>query len=184
MRWTVGLAVGLGLALLAGAAAACPSAYRCPPGHAYDGPSEPPPPPPPPSIPHADDQPRDARDLPPAPFSAGELYTEGAVWRDERGGLYMHGYRAAPCRCRDAGAISYERSEVSLSDGFFADAGGVGPVPSYGYYDYGGGYVIVGSGAHASASASARASVSIRYRGGFKGGGCCHGGGHKGGKRH
>ena len=68
-------------------------------------------------------------------------------------------------------------NEVRLSDGFFADSGGVGPA----FIDSGGGgggVVIVGSSAraHASAfaSARARAHVSVRSRG-------HHGGGHKGG---
>lgn len=180
MRWAVGLAVGLGLTLAASAAAACPATYRCPPGHAYDGPTNPPPPR------YLDEQPGAARDTPPAPPpparpapvpapapppppppppTEGELYTQGTVWRYEQGGMYMHGYRAAPCRCTAAGALShersdigYERSEVGLSNSFFANAGGVGPFPSGGYYDHGGYYVFV------------------RHGGGFRGGGHMGGG--------
>ncbi len=80
---------------------------------------------------------------------------------------------------------------VRLSDTFFADSGGVGPV----FADYGGGggggYVIeqggasAFAGAHASASASANVSIAFRGRGRMPwrpmphgGGGCgCSGGG-------
>lgn len=73
---------------------------------------------------------------------------------------------------------------------FFADTGGVGPIPMGGYGGGGAVFIGGGSGASASASASAQASAqvaaSIAFRGGYKGGGHGggkggHGGGHYGG---
>lgn len=160
MRWAVGLTAGLSLALSASAALACHADYRCPPGHAYDGPNGPPPaqgmdgapsaaanvPPPPPAAQPAPPPP------PPPPLTIGQRYTLDSVFPDE-GGLYMYGHRAAPCRCRAAESVhyerrEYERSDISLSNGFFADAGGVGPLPSGGYYYDSGTYVIRGQGGH------------------------------------
>jgi hypothetical protein len=81
------------------------------------------------------------------------------------------------CGCRGEG-YGYETSSVSVSPGFFYDAGGVGPIPDGGFYG-GGGYVISGGGASASSSAYASSSsrVSVSVRGGGRG---HHGGGHGG----
>jgi len=81
---------------------------------------------------------------------------------------------------------------LRLSNAFFYDAGGVGPIPTGGY-DGGGGFFVMGGGsgfgsgftgssarAFSSASASSSANVNVRFRGGFRGGG--HMGGHGGGK--
>jgi len=155
---------GLALSLAAGAALACPRHHldegdRYGPETSYGG----------------DDG-----------YEADEAYDEGrydgdatpAVWREDDGGLYMHGHRAGACGCDGA--------EVSLSSSFFDGGGGVGPIPDSG--TYGGGYYVIygggGGGARASsfasASASARssASVSVRYRGGY-GHGSSHGGKHR-----
>jgi hypothetical protein len=81
---------------------------------------------------------------------------------------------------------------LRLSNSFFYDAGGVGPIPTGGY-DGGGEFFVMGGGsgfgsgfagssarAFSSASASSSANVNVRFRGGFRGGG--HMGGHGGGK--
>ena len=91
---------------------------------------------------------------------------------------YMDGrHPARDCDCTPGGA-------VQLSNSFFYDAGGVGPIPDGGWY--GGGAYVVGGGygqssARSYASASSSASVSIRggvryYGGGYGKGGRGHGG--------
>lgn len=88
-----------------------------------------------------------------------------------------YGY-AAPC-CVPCQNACGGTSGLVLPSGFFADGGGVGPIPAGGYGG-GGGFVIVGGGAAAGASASAYASAQARastqviigggYRGGHEGG--------------
>ena len=95
-----------------------------------------------------------------------------------------YGY-AAPC-CVPCQNACGGTPGLVLPSGFFADGGGVGPIPAGGYGG-GGGFVIVGGGAAAGASASAyasaqaRASTQVTIGGGYRGG-HGHGGGHgKGG---
>lgn len=122
-------------------------------------------------------------------YSAYDAYADDMVWFDEGAGWYVHGHRADPgaCgACAVAPPCGCGTDHVALPLSFFADAGGVGPIPAMGWYDGGGGLVIVGgresagafgrasSSAFASAHASSSASVSIR--GGRWGGGHGHGG--------
>lgn len=170
MRWTTGLLLAIGLSLAAGAAAA--QAYDDDGG--YDGYDA-----------YAwgeDDAYRDD------PYAGGGADYDAApgIWSNADGSWFIHGHRAAPGRERHGSCAC--RNEVSLGGSFFADAGGVGPIPSDG--GYGGGYVIFdggglgftrGSGrAFAGASARATANVSVIHRGGFRGG---HGGKGHGGPR-
>jgi hypothetical protein len=83
--------------------------------------------------------------------------------------------------------VEVEDEGVRLSNGFFADGGGVGGFVDYGGGGGGGGFVIAqgGAGAFAGARASASATISIGFRGGGHMGmhghgcGCGGGGGHK-----
>lgn len=100
------------------------------------------------------------------PAAAGPWYNDGR-------------HPARECDCPPGGG-------VQLSNSFFYDAGGVGPIPDGGWY--GGAYVVGGgygqSSARSYASTSSSASVSIRggayYGGGYSRGG--HGKGGYGGK--
>jgi hypothetical protein len=106
----------------------------------------------------------DARYAPP-PYGASPWYADGRR-------------PARICDCEPGGA-------VRLSDSFFYDAGGVGPIPDGGWYG-GGGYVVAGgfgaSSARAFSSASASSHASISFRGGRHYGGYGHKGGGYGGK--
>jgi hypothetical protein len=84
------------------------------------------------------------------PGHAPQAAEEELAW-PTADGWYMHGHRAPPRPCGCQG-------EVSLNGGFFADAGGVGPIPSGGYD--GGGYVILDGG---------RSAFVGGVRGGFRG---------------
>jgi hypothetical protein len=204
MRWAAMIVLGLGLGLASGAAAGCPhprgggdqayesQRYERWNGEGLGGYAE-----------HSYPEGYDDRAMvgPPA-------YAEPAPYDDEYGppepgydlawaeadggGWYMHGLRATPCvrTCRPQPPCDCLTGSVGLSDAFFADAGGVGPIPADVYYGGGAGFGFVGGGftgassrAFASASARTSTSVSIRSSGGYRGGGH-HGAGGKGGGKH
>lgn len=114
-------------------------------------------------------------------------YAEGGYGEEGYGGAqsggeyhsfwkYRTGYRPA-CGAHVARDACGGYAGLRLSNGFFADSGGVGPawVASGGG---GGGFVVAGSGAFARASASASARARVHVSGGGKGGhhgggGCC-----------
>lgn len=90
---------------------------------------------------------------PPAPQAPAYAYSSGfteRIWPKADGGWYIYGHRAPPC----AAACCACAGEVSLNDGFFADAGGVGPIPIDG--GYGGGYFLANAGNPAFGRLSAR----------------------------
>jgi hypothetical protein len=180
MRRIAAMILGAGLSLAAGQALACPYPHhRHGEGASYDRPEE--------SFRHEDrryederyqasayDEERydgreydaryeDAYDAPQPPPLIG-----ASAW-------YMDGrHPKPPCDCEPAGGA------VQLSDSFFYDTGGVGPIPDGGWYTGGGFYAVGDSFASARSFAGASSSASVHIRGGRHFGGH-HKGGHKGG---
>jgi len=172
------LIFGMGLSLAAGSALACPDPHR---RHDRDAAAF-----------DRDDRAYgyDERDVDQGSYDQDDEDDFGPAGQPPVGASawYMDGrHPAPPCDCEDGGP-----RPLQLSNSFFYDAGGVGPIPDGGGYGggwYGGGGYVVGGGssrasAFSSASSSASASVRIsggrRYGGGYGG----HGGKGHGGKGH